>query len=327
MKNALLTTDQVASLINAGETLLLAGSEEALSVLPRGKWIGGTSVYFLTESGGIVDRERVFCTRISEAVDANTRILSAEELPRLSEGRYKQGFSAILIPAFCEAHTAFAMEGSRYPGVFEQPLMGWIAGVHLDEIGTRKPKVFDGATGAAHEEGAAMLYVQLPPARPARLDIVNIFSQGDEMVVTFDKNGFEARRAVVNGEAVNLAEYLVERRIDTRLPFVANYAGALINVSVQEVDEEEGVVRFYAPVVKGVEYRLALELENYADAFGARLRGQGADDFSCNCILNYLYGELEGRRAGACVGPATFGEIAYMLLNQTLVRMHVDGAA
>lgn len=327
MKNALMTTDEVASLITAGEVLLLAGSEEALSRLPRGKWIGGTSVYFLTETGGMMDRERVFCTRLTDAVDARTEMRDAEHLPRLADSRFAQGFTAILIPAFSEAHTAFAMEGSRYPGVFEQPLMGWIAGVHLDDIGTKKPKVFDGATGEAHEEGAALLYVELPAARPARLDIVNIFSQGDDLSVVFDENGFEARTAIVNGVPMNLAEYITERAVDTRLPLVANYAGALINVSVQEVDRENGVVRFYAPVVAGVEYRLARSLENYADAFTARVGAEGAEDFSCNCILNYLYGELEGRQAGACVGPATFGEIAYMLLNQTLVRMRVDDAA
>ncbi|MBM4779270.1 MAG: hypothetical protein GQE15_16305, partial [Archangiaceae bacterium] len=41
--------------------------------------------------------------------------------------------------------------------------------------------------------------------------------------------------------------------------------------------------------------------------------------FACNCILNYLYGALEGRTAGTMVGPVTFGEVAYMLLNQTMV--------
>lgn len=46
--------------------------------------------------------------------------------------------------------------------------------------------------------------------------------------------------------------------------------------------------------------------------------------FSCNCILNFLYGGLEGERALPIGGPATFGEIAYVLLNQTLVYMEID---
>ena len=43
--------------------------------------------------------------------------------------------------------------------------------------------------------------------------------------------------------------------------------------------------------------------------------------FSCNCILNYLYGGLEGKHTGSVYGPITFGEIAHLLLNQTLVQL------
>ena len=50
-------------------------------------------------------------------------------------------------------------------------------------------------------------------------------------------------------------------------------------------------------------------------------------DYSCNCILNYLYGEMEGKSVSGFTGPMTFGEIAYMLLNQTLVRLELQKAA
>ena len=46
--------------------------------------------------------------------------------------------------------------------------------------------------------------------------------------------------------------------------------------------------------------------------------------FSCNCILNYLYGNLEGQQSIPIGGPATFGEIAYVLLNQTMVFMIIN---
>jgi hypothetical protein len=41
-------------------------------------------------------------------------------------------------------------------------------------------------------------------------------------------------------------------------------------------------------------------------------------------VLNYLHGSLEGRRTGALQGPMTFGEIAYQLLNQTLVQINIE---
>jgi hypothetical protein len=46
--------------------------------------------------------------------------------------------------------------------------------------------------------------------------------------------------------------------------------------------------------------------------------------FSCNCILNFLYGELEGKSIGTFTGPVTFGEIAYQLVNQTLVYVKAE---
>ena len=49
----------------------------------------------------------------------------------------------------------------------------------------------------------------------------------------------------------------------------------------------------------------------------------GEPVFACNCILNYLYGKLEGKKTGHLTGPFTFGEIAHQLLNQTLVRLCV----
>jgi hypothetical protein len=42
--------------------------------------------------------------------------------------------------------------------------------------------------------------------------------------------------------------------------------------------------------------------------------------------LNYLYSGLEGRNTAPFVGPITFGEIAYQLLNQTLVYLQMQDA-
>jgi len=43
--------------------------------------------------------------------------------------------------------------------------------------------------------------------------------------------------------------------------------------------------------------------------------------FTCNCILNYIYGELEGRQLPGPRGPMTFGEVAYQVLNQTMAYL------
>lgn len=327
-KNEMLTPSEAAARISAGDVMVIAGDESLLAALPRGTWIGGTTVYFVTETGGAVVRDRLFCTTIPQAVSATPRHIAADDLPSIASGYKPDGFTLIMIPAFSQAHSRFAVEGAGYDGLFNQPLLGWITGVHLDEIGKRSPKIVNGQTGALLDEGAVLLHVALPEGSQAALDIINIFSQGDaaDLTFTFPKAGFTATDVVVNGQTVNLARYITEKGIDTRLPLVANYAGALVNVSVQAVDTDTGEVKFYAPVVDGVEYRQATALGNYAAAFASVADQKGEGQYSCNCILNYLYGDLEGKRTGQFTGPVTFGEIAYILLNQTLVHMDIKAA-
>ena len=40
-----------------------------------------------------------------------------------------------------------------------------------------------------------------------------------------------------------------------------------------------------------------------------------------NCILNYVHGKLEGDQFIPVACPATFGEVANILVNQTLVYL------
>jgi hypothetical protein len=130
---------------------------------------------------------------------------------------------------------------------------------------------------------------------------------------------------LVNGKEVVFADYLVENNIDTQLPLVADYNSVLINVSIKSVSEEIKTVDLYAPVFAGTEYRFARPVSNYPTSFTEHL--QGLKDtkpiFSCNCILNYLYGELEGQSTPPFAGPVTFGEVAYQLLNQTLAYVEI----
>lgn len=325
MKNELLTVERASELIRAGAILSVAGPDRLLSQLPKGNWIGGTTVYLLTDEGGRRVEDKVFCTTFASATGATIRVVDPDALDSLSQGYIPGGATLILLPGFSRAHAAFALNGTGYPGLFDQPLMGWVTGVPVEEIGKTAPAIYDGSTGTRHEEGAAVLHLALPEGAQPSLDIVNIFDQSDDAALTFTfaDTGFTARRAMVNGAEVSLADYITSRGIDTRLPLVANYAGALVNVSIRAVDTASGEVSFYAPVVAGVEYRLARPMPDYAAAFRSHVGDGGEGQHSCNCILNYLYGEMEGKKTGRFTGPVTFGEVAYILLNQTLVKLDI----
>ena len=157
----------------------------------------------------------------------------------------------------------------------------------------------------------------------ASIGIVNLFKQGDGDSLRFEEEGFTVKTCLVNGEPRDSAQYLKANRIDTRLPLVANYAGAMVNVSFQAVREADGAVDLYAPVFRDVEYRIAAPVDNCIEAFKRALPHGTSAVFSCNCILNFLYSELEGKTTEGMYGPVTFGEIAYQLLNQTLVFLEI----
>ncbi|GKT29233.1 hypothetical protein ADUPG1_005203, partial [Aduncisulcus paluster] len=73
-----------------------------------------------------------------------------------------------------------------------QPLVGWISGVLLDDLGKVKPKALSGATGNSYEEEALVMHVDLLPGKTIDVGIVNIFEQGDGDTLTFNKDAFAA---------------------------------------------------------------------------------------------------------------------------------------
>jgi hypothetical protein len=321
----LCSLDEARALIGSGKPLLLAGDEALLAGLPQGNWIGGTIPYFMTTEGGLQTADKVFVTELASVIGTSIRVYDAADLPQIAQDHPGHGFTALLLPAFSAIHAAFAEHVTNYPAIFDRPLVGWVAGVALDDIGKVSPKVFNGMTGASSTTQAVALHAVLDEADQAMVDIVNLFSQGDGAEIAFDDAGFSAQEVTIDGRRRNLARYLTEGQIDTKLPLVADYHGAMVNVSIQNVDAASGRVDFYAPVFPGVSYRIASPVENYGAAFAAQLSADGPPvAFSYNCILNYAYAGLEGQRTGRLLGPMTFGEIAYMLLNQTAVYLTVE---
>lgn len=320
---AMLSVEEVKARLIAGERLLLAGDETLLRQLPKGLWVGGTIPYFIGEMGGVMTREKIFVNVLPpEVLSFETCFYDETQLPGIVADEPSHGFSFLIIPAFTKIHQSFAENVQSYPCIFDRPLVGWIAGVALDDIGKKKPKVIDGKTGQWSEDSAICLHAGLSENVAAEVGIVNPFTQGDGDTITVDRPGFRLRNAYVNGKPVNLAEYFLSKDIDRRLPLVANYSGAMVNVSIKTVDPVAKRVAFYAPLFPNIEYRQAVPVDDYQAAFTKEFGKICAEPtLSMNCILNFIYGGLEGKRTGDFMGPITFGEIAYGLLNQTLVYM------
>ena len=327
MNDHLHSVEAVAAMIKKGDSLLLAGEEALLKKLPAGNWIGGTIPYFMEKEGGLVDRERIFVNTLPAGLKCQAiRRYTESNLAQVYSDLPAATFGVIIAPASSKVHLSFALDAPNFPNFAMRPLVGWISGVHLSDLGKKAAKVFDGSAAAGLEDAAVVMQIALPPGKVAQIGLLNIFKQGKGPVITFPENGFAAREVSIDGTRRNFAEYIKTSGLDTRLPLVADYCGSAVNVSIQAVDADKGEVRFYAPVFAGMRYHQAAPVGDYVNEFISHLP-QGIDAriaFSCNCILNYLYSGLEGKKTGSVACPITFGEIAYQLLNQTLAYVTIE---
>lgn len=323
MKKVLMSVTEVSALIQSGKALALAGDESLLAQLPQGNWIGGTIPYFVGENGGVQSRELIYVSELEGEISATSvRTYSTGTISRIAADAPDNGYSVLIIPALTPIHVQYAKEARDYQDMFLKPVIGWIAGVHLDDLGKVTPKVFNGQTGEILSEAAVALHAALPEDCIATIEILNLFRQGRGDVLTFPETGFSAATCRVNGKETSFADYVNQNKLDLALPLVADYNGAQINTSFQGIEGQQ--VNFYAPVFAGMEYRQAAPVGDYVHEFEALSQGQHeGTPFACNCILNYLYGKLEGRKTGDLTGPITFGEIGYQLLNQTQVILKI----
>lgn len=325
---ALMSVEEASVLLKSGGGYSVAAEEALLRKLPRGHWVGGSIPYFMGQDGGRTTRELVFVTPLPAFAGLTPKLKSydADALARVCVEAPANGWSLIVMPAFTAVHSRFAREAPQYEDMYLKPLAGWVAGIHLDDLGKRVPVVVNGETGEFETERAVVMHLPLPDDHVARLDIVNLFRPGDGDRIRFGESGFHADHCLVNGRPMNFAEYVTQRKIDSRLPLVADYSGAMINVAIKAVDSAERRVDFYAPVFDDIEYRFAAPIGDYERALATALPHEDGSGlaWSCNCVLNYLYCSLEGKRSAQITGPMTFGEVAYQLLNQTMVVLSID---
>jgi hypothetical protein len=329
IENELLTVEETQKLIKSGRPLLLAADGDVLATLDRGNWIGGSIPYFMTRDGGIHNSTKVFVTSLPSSVNiCSTQFYTEDELCSVNRDGAEQGasLSFIIVPYRSAAHMRFAAEAPQYEKYLTHPLIGWISGTDLAEIDKVPPTVFLGDQGKRSESDAVVMHCRVAEGMIPFIDIINIFEQdpfGDS--IRFPQSGFVVKSALINGTERQFYDYVTERRIDTRLPLISSYYGAMINLSFEKLDDDNKEVVFYSPVDPNREYCVSKSVADYAEAF-RRMSPPSVSNalFSCNCILNYRHGNLEGEKVGGLFGPITFGEIAYRLLNQTLVYVTLE---
>ena len=319
----LLNFDETSKFIEDGGLLHIAGNEGLLRKLPKGKWIGGSTEYFMTNEGGKISSELLFVTKFYFE-NFNLKTYDALEIENVTADAFDNGFSIAIIPFDSEVHRKYSENASNFKDIFTKHIVGWIAGLNLQKP-EQIPIAVNGITGEVFSDKAVVLHLEAASDKMVAVNIVNIFEQDENSpVITFREDGFMAKKCFVDGEETAFADYIKKNNIDIKLPLIGDYSGARVNTSFKAIEND--VVSFYAPVFSGIKYQIAKNIPDYATAFGSRLEGLCCKNivFSCNCILNFLYGEFEGKSFDALEGPITFGEVAYQLVNQTLVYVTVD---
>ena len=318
----LITCEVASKLIEEGKLLHIAGTEALLKKLPKGNWIGGSTEYFMANDGGKVSGDLLFVTEFPYT-NFVIKSYDVQNISQVTKDSFDNGFSILIIPFDSAVHKEYAQNAAGYEGMFLRNIVGWISGLNLNIPG-QTPIAVNGNAPEAFTDKAVALHLQTPEDKTVSVNIINIFEQDTASpVIEFTEEGFSIKKCLVNGKEVVLADYIAENAIDTKLPLVGEYSGNGINISFKSI--ENGVVNFYAPVFNGIKYRMAKGVSNYESLFNMRIaehKGTTAV-FSCNCILNFLYGELENKKIEVFTGPITFGEIAYQLVNQTLVYVSV----
>jgi len=317
------TFEEAAQWINEGRILHIAGNGSLLGKLPKGNWIGGSTEYFMTNKGGLISGSLLFVTEFSNET-FSIRDYGIDTISRVMIDAYDNGFSIIVIPFDCEVHNEYARNAAEYEGMFIKNIAGWISGTNMNTPG-QIPIAINGQTGEVLTDRAAVLHLEEPKSKTVDVGIINIHEQDKQSpVIEFDKNEITAISTCrINGKEMLLADYIRQSGHDLRIPMVGDYYGHGVNVAFRSV--EATVVHLFAPVFSGIKYRFAKAAPDYAAAFQEQLNKLKNEHvvFSCNCVLNFMFGEMEGKNCGTFCGPITFGEVAYQQLTQTLVYVMV----
>ena len=322
MKNKLYTLEEAKEILGKGQAAIVGAEENLLSQLPTGNWIGGTMPYFMGAEGGTVSKEKVFLNFLNDPLEIN-KIKAYEEnaLSAIFDDYPEWGVSFIILPGFssCARHYPFVVRASN--DVLKSPIIGWTSGVLWEEIGKKTPKVIDGSTGKLHDNRALVMHCDLPSSITPEIGIINI-QEPEGPYLEFEEEITEVKEAVIDGEKQSIYDYFKSKGMDIARPIITDVNGSLINTSILAYNDEAKTVTFATPVWPGYKYRISKPLADYEEKFEKEYKAiKEQIHFNCNCLYNYFFANLEGKKTGDVTGLITFGEVAYLLLNQTMVYL------
>ncbi len=313
MIQGLYKVPEVIEMIRQGRVLLLAGETSPLSQLPAGNWIAGTTPYFMVyPQQEIISSEHIFVQEMPDVKNIAIQLYNAQTIKNIYKDAPENGFTLVCMPFGSDVTVEFAMNAPSYEKFACGMVCGWVSGQLLEQLLTTTSYAAAGNVPELYSDKAVAMHITLPVDKYVELHIYNPFKQGKGDTITFDQSSMAIEHAMINGVKQNFPEYLIKNHIDLRLPMVANYSGAMMNVNCFEI--KDGKVYVSAPVFEAVQYRFA-ELDNSPEPFLVNEQTL----FSFGCVANFVHPYLREHCMKNLHGPITYGEIAYQLVNQTIM--------
>ncbi|MBO7440653.1 MAG: hypothetical protein J6T96_03145 [Bacteroidales bacterium] len=327
MKNKLYTKEQVVEFIKEGRIMHLCGNEETLKDLPKGNWVAGMTPYFMDEVGKICGNKIYVDDFSFIGEECEMATFDENNIAEIAKrNKYSNGFIFVVLPIDSQVYFTFANHSLEYENIYDNPVVGYVSSVLLEEYGKKQPKVAIGSEGVLHADKAAVMYVKVPDRLRVRAEIMNFDSIDDTTPsLKFPKTGFTQSDCLIDGKPGNIARYLedVKSRIGHYPQLITSQNGALVNRDVKSVNLETGEAVFFSPAYESDVYYIVKVNKDYLGTFNRRL-GRKTDVIACvSCTSYFLQGDFEYRHIDFN-GVYTFGEIAYQLLNKTIVTLEVD---
>ncbi len=328
MERKLYTKNEVIDFISKRKTMVLSADETILTQLPKGNWIGGTTPYFMDKTAGTLSKEMIFVDDFSEiAIDSKIELFTEKQISDICRNSFENGFTVLILPLGADVYTNFGLNSLEYEHIFKNPVVGFVAGFDFDDLGKAQAKVISGQDLDLVSDKAVAIHIQLPTNKIARAEIFNLDTiQPNSVEIVFPKTSFTQSECTINGIKANLAEYLTQIQYKEKAPrpLIANTNGALINRDIKNIDLENKEVSFFSPLYEGDTYYLANIINDYQADFNERLKELENKPVYCSiCVSYYLLGNLENKNINI-EGAFAFGEIAFQLLNKTLVFLQLD---
>jgi hypothetical protein len=324
---ALAKTPDVADLIKAGRILLVAGDEAELTQLPEGKWVGGTVSGFLTPDGFTLPAGQLIYADLSQiALRVELRLFDSIQIQSLSEYYPCNGFALAILPGYSAFLENIATHMSDWQGLYNIPLAGWVSAVPLAEIGHRQPKVFCG-TGTAWDDHAAIMYVTLPDATYAELNVVNPFCSAIGPAIRFSESGYRlSAPCMADGQSVRLIDLITNGTVDASLPLIADRDGALVNNSIINIESATGDITFLSPIETELVYHFAEASSIFKEALRRAVAGINLPEaaLASVCVACLPHFSADIRPMLPAIAPVTFGQIGYTVLTQTITSLNLS---